>query len=282
MYKASGGSHRHAPAVRDLFSFFSAFLIQFSPFAAVQVVTLPLEILLPLGDILPEPTLRKRVGVRTFLADSSYLSAELLSGALRRCQNYFDLVGYALNSQDAFRKLDQLKPSIALVSIELLDGPTAGYKVLQCLREKHSQTAVVALLKESERDLVLQSFRFGARGVVSREQPFRLLAKCLRRVHEGSIWASEDQVGFVLDLLKEEKKAPASQHHTLDQLTDREREVAILVADGMQNAQIGASLGISEHTIRNYVMRIYEKLGVSNRVQLTRYCVSSLVAPHNL
>lgn len=222
---------------------------------------------------------KNKSGARTFLADSSYLHVELLTGALKRCQNYFDLVGHAFSSHDAISKLEHLKPDIALISIELFDGPTAGYKVLQYLRENHSGTAAVALLRESERNLVLQSFRCGARGVVSREQPFRLLAKCLRRVHEGAIWASEDQVGFVIDMLKEERSAPARQPRTLDQLTNREREVAILVAEGMQNAQIGASLGISEHTIRNYVMRIYEKLGVTNRVQLTRCCVPAMGEP---
>ena len=253
---------------------FSCILNLIFIFRRGPVNTLSLEYRTVGGSLLEKPS-GKNAGVRTFIADCSHLQAELLSGALRRCQNYFELVGHALNSQEATSKLDRLQPSLALISIALLDGPSAGYKVLEHIQQKQPATAAVALLNESQRDLVLQAFRYGARGVVSREQPFRVLAKCLRRVQEGSVWASEDQIEFVLDLLKEEKKAPAKENRTLEKLTEREREVAILVAEGMQNAQIGASLGISEHTIRNYVMRIYEKLGVSNRVQLTRYCVPS-------
>jgi len=237
---------------------------------------------LALGVNLSEKKSRHTVRVPTFLADRNYLNVELLSGALRRCQNYFELVGHSLTSQDAIRKLDEFEPALALISIELRDSDTAGYRVLRHLREKHPRTAAVALLNESERDLVLEAFRCGARGVVSREQPFRLLAKCLRRVHEGAFWASEDQIGFVINGLSDEKKLPNKPQQTLDQLTSREREVALLVAEGMQNAQIAAKLGISEHTIRNYVMRIYEKLGVTNRVQLTRFCVPSLMEPSEL
>lgn len=212
--------------------------------------------------------------IPTLIADSSRLNVELLSAALGRCQNYFEVVAHALNSADAQRLLIEFVPAIALISAELQDGPTAGFQVLQHIRANHPRSSAVALLNDSRRELVLEAFRCGARGVVSREQPFRVIAKCLRKVHQGEFWASNDQIGFVLGLLHQESQAPPAPSGITEQLTPREREVAALVAEGMINAQIAARLGISENTIRNYVMRIYDKLGVSNRVQLARRCAA--------
>jgi two-component system, NarL family, nitrate/nitrite response regulator NarL len=210
------------------------------------------------------------------LAEQNLLSIELLSAALRRCQNVFEVVVYSLSADEAIRKLPEFKPRLALVSISLRDGTTAGYRVLSHIREHHPSIAAVALLDDSSREHVLEAFRSGARGVVSREQPFRLLAKSLRKVYEGEIWASNDQIGYVFETLNREAKATVRAAPRLDQLTPREKEVVAHVVDGMRNAEIGAKLGLSEHTVRNYIMKVYDKLGVSNRVQLTRQCAEPL------
>ncbi|HME11386.1 MAG TPA: response regulator transcription factor [Candidatus Acidoferrum sp.] len=210
--------------------------------------------------------------IPTLLVERDLLGVEMLSGALKRCQNYFEVVGHSLSSADTVRKLQQFKPALALVSVDLKDGATAGYQVLAHIREHEGQTSAVALLNDSRREHVLEAFRSGARGVVSRDQPFRLLAKCLRKVHEGEIWASNDQIGFVFEALNKESKMLPKNPEGMAQLTPREKDVVGRVVKGMRNAEIGEDLGVSEHTIRNYIMKIYDKLGVSNRVQLTRQC----------
>lgn len=215
----------------------------------------------------------------TFLGESCSLNAELLAGALKRYQNFFEIVAYSVDSADAVRKVDEFSPEIALISVQLQDGPTAGYKVIQHIKANHPQTAIVALLNDSNREHLIAAFRYGARGTVSREQPFRLLAKCLRKVHEGEIWATNDQIEFIFDLLHTSSgasnKPPTPQPPSstvLEKLTPREKEVVSHVIQGMRNSEIGEALRVSEHTVRNYIMKIYEKLGVSNRVQLTRQC----------
>jgi DNA-binding NarL/FixJ family response regulator len=221
--------------------------------------------------------LKKRTSqIPTVLAEKNLLGAELLSSALKRCQNYFEVVGQALASGEAVRYIDQLQPEIALVSIDLSDGETAGYRVLKHIREHHPSISAVALLDGDTREAVLAAFQSGARGVVSRSQNFRLIAKCLRKVHEGQIWASSDQIVFLFEALHrgEESRLVRNAPETLHQLTPRELDVARQVAEGMRNSEIGEKLGVSEHTVRNYIMRIYDKLGVSNRVQLTRQCSS--------
>jgi DNA-binding CsgD family transcriptional regulator len=89
---------------------------------------------------------------------------------------------------------------------------------------------------------------------------------------QGQIWASNDQIEVAFEALKKVKAGGDKPTGTVDQLTPREREVVSHVVEGLRNLEIASKLGVSEHTIRNYILRIYEKLGVSNRVQLTLKC----------
>ena len=197
-----------------------------------------------------------------------------MSSALKRCQNQFDVIAQVTNFADAARKVEELKPHLALISVNWQADHAAGYKLISHVHEHCPQTATVALLNDSELQHVLEAFRCGARGVISRDEPFRVLAKCIRKVHEGEIWASADQIGFVFESLKKrsESFSERAPHTALAGLTPREKDVAVLVVEGLRNAEIGVKLSVSEHTVRNYIMRIYDKLGVSNRVQLTRQC----------
>jgi len=212
--------------------------------------------------------------VSILIAEESFLGADLLGSALKRCQNYFDVVAQVSNLAEATKSLAECKPQVALVSISLRDGQNAGYKLISHIREHFPHTSIVALLRDSQHELVLEAFRCGARGVISRDQAFRVLVKCIRKVNEGEIWASPDQIGLVFENLKRNSGTTAMHNPEKDLtgLTPRERDVANLVMEGFRNAEIGARLNVSEHTVRNYIMRIYDKLGVSNRVQLTRQC----------
>lgn len=218
--------------------------------------------------------------VSILIAEESFLAADLLGSALKRCQNYFEVVAPVSTVAEATQALAERKPQVAVVSVRLRDGQNGGYKLLSHIHEHFPRTSTVALLNDSQREHVLEAFRCGARGVISRDQAFRVLVKCIRKVHEGEIWASADQIGLVFESLKRNAEAPASpaSQTALAELTPRERDVAVLVMEGFRNAEIGARLNLSEHTVRNYIMRIYDKLGVSNRVQLTRQCAGAIRA----
>jgi DNA-binding NarL/FixJ family response regulator len=214
------------------------------------------------------------MSVSIVVVESNSLGAELLSSALKRCQNQFDVVGQATTFAQAVMQIEGSRPRIALASVNLQDGEASGCKLISHIREHCPRTFAVALLIDTQRSQVLEAFRSGARGVISRDQPFRVLAKCIRKVHEGEIWASPDQIGFVFESLKKNPdKFSRKLNGGLAELTPREKDVVSLVIEGFRNAEIGARLAVSEHTVRNYIMKIYDKLGVSNRVQLTRHCV---------
>ena len=220
------------------------------------------------------PRSHRTTPTSVLIAEENFLGADLLSSALKRCQNQFDVVAYAVSYAEAIRKVQEFKPAVALISGDLQSDQAAGYKLISQLREHWPGTATVALLNDSRLEPVLEAIRCGARGVISRDQPFRVLAKCLRKVGEGEIWASSDQIGFVFESLKRNTEHVPSQasQSALAVLTPREKDVANLVIEGLRNAEIAAKLHVSEHTVRNYIMKIYDKLGVSNRVQLTRQC----------
>jgi DNA-binding NarL/FixJ family response regulator len=130
------------------------------------------------------------------------------------------------------------------------------------------------LLDSARRDLVVEAFRIGSRGVFCRCDPLKLLPKCVRTVHAGQIWANAEQIEFVFRAFAE---APVTRLLSADGevlLSAREQQVVRFVAEGFNNREIAAQLELSEHTVKNYIFHIFNKLGISSRVELVLYAVS--------
>lgn len=202
------------------------------------------------------------------------MGGQLVAGALKRCRHKFEVVAFPSTSSDAIRELQAYDPHVALISAQLQDGPLTGFNVLHQLRVSQMKTAAVMLLDSLERELVIDAFRAGARGVFSRTQPLRALSKCIRSVHEGQIWIGNNELEYLLQLVAQLKPPQLIRPEQMTLLTQREKEVVCMVAEGMNNRDISVKMGVSEHTVRNYVFRIFEKLGVSNRVELVLYALS--------
>jgi len=170
---------------------------------------------------------------------------------------------------------------VALVSESLQDGPLTGFHILRELCTRFPKTRVIMLLKSAQQELVVDAFRAGAKGVFCRAEPVEILCKCISAVHQGQIWANSQQFQYILDALS--CAAPLRivnpQGRTL--LTNREKDVVKLVAEGLSNRAIAQELGLTEHTISNYLFRIYEKLGISSRVELVLYSFSNQRQPLN-
>jgi DNA-binding NarL/FixJ family response regulator len=133
----------------------------------------------------------------------------------------------------------------------------------------------VLLLEEFNRELAVNAFRSGARGLFSfAASPFRSLCKCIQVVHRGEIWASTQQIEYLVDLVAQvpSLRVVNAQGNTL--ITPREEQVVALVAEGLSNRDVARELGLSEHTVKKYLFRIFDKLGISTRVELVLYAVS--------
>jgi|SRR5579871_3238062 len=214
-------------------------------------------------------------GVRVLLADADHMSARLIADELMRGRNNIGVVGVAVSSTETIRELERQRPDIALINAHLEDGRMRGYHVLQCVPLFSPQTVTIMLIPGPERDLVVNAFRGGARGVFCRLQPIKLLQKCIRTVHKGQIWADTQNLAFILDYLTANKPLRLIKPGGgIEKLTPRETEVVHLLADGLSTLDISQKLELTEHTIRNYLSSIYDKLGVSSRVELALYAVA--------
>jgi len=155
----------------------------------------------------------------------------------------------------------------------LQDGPFAGFQALKELHTAFPAVRIILLLTSAPRELVVDAFRAGAEGVVCRTEPIEAICKCVQAVHQGQIWANSAQLHFVLEALVSAAPLRVTGSKGRYLLTKKEDEVAGLVAEGMTNREVAQKLGVTEHTVSNYLFRIYEKLGVSTRVELALYVI---------
>jgi DNA-binding NarL/FixJ family response regulator len=213
--------------------------------------------------------------IRCLVADTSRMTSQLMAAALRRSRN--PKIEVALptefSSADTTKEILSSRPEVALVSASLVDGPFAGYSVLRSLGSDVA-TRVVLLLEECERDLVIDAFRAGARGVFVRSEPSTLLPKCIQTVRNGHIWASNRELEYLVSAVASAKPFRPLKANGRNLLSKREDEVVALVADGLTNREVSERLRLSEHTVKSYLFKIFEKLGVSTRVELVLYALS--------
>jgi DNA-binding CsgD family transcriptional regulator len=130
------------------------------------------------------------------------------------------------------------------------------------------------LLDSCKRELVLDAFRSGAKGIFSKNDSLETLCKCVLSVHEGQVWASSREVRYVLEALCAAPTIRAVNKQGMSLLAPRELEVVQCLAEGLTNREIGKRMGLSQHTVKNYLLRIFDKLGVSNRVELLSLTMS--------
>jgi len=171
-------------------------------------------------------------------------------------------------------------PDVLLITPNLDDEANGGLDVLADFRTSHPSLKIVVLLDSHQPDIVVQSFRLGARGVFSKDLPLKILAKCINCVQQGQIWATTQELGFVLEALAIARAVHPFHSANLNRLSARELEVLNFLAEGLSNQEIAQRLKLSRHTVKNYVVRILHKLGTSSRFELLfhalRYPASSM------
>lgn len=211
--------------------------------------------------------------VRVVVVSSGEMNCQLIERAFRPRRYGLSIVASATDSARALSLLKEHEPDVAVISDHLDGGPLEGFQLLRELRGLRLKTRATILLETRDHDMVVDAFRCGAHGVVFRDEPLETLSKCIHMVHRGQIWANSEYLGYIVDALVKALPFQLQKSHNPAQLSKREIDVVGLVAEGMTNRQISKELKLSEHTIRNYLFRIFDKLGVSTRVELVLYCL---------
>ena len=211
--------------------------------------------------------------IRVLAADSTRMNSQLLTSALERDKR-FEVLEPVSETKAIIAAVMEDKPAVVMISAHLDDDPRKGFEVARELRALRPETRVVMLLDHSDRSLVIEAFRVGARGVFCRSESMKALAKCIQRVSEGQVWANSRELRFLLEALGEALPMRIVDTRGAGLLSRREQEVVRCVAEGLSNREIAQRLGLTEHTVKNYLFRIFDKLGVSKRVEVVLYAYS--------
>lgn len=211
--------------------------------------------------------------VRLLIAETSQMNCQLLENVLRPKSRRVTVVANVFRGADALEAAKESRPDVAVISAQLQEGALEGYRVLRELRQAHARTRTIMLLASRDRELVLDAFRCGARGVVFRDEAVEILVKSIHAVHHGQVWANSESMRSLIEALGEALPVRPRDNRGMSRLSKREADVVRLVAEGLSNKDISLQLKLSEHTVRNYLFHVFDKLGVSTRVELVLYCL---------
>jgi DNA-binding NarL/FixJ family response regulator len=189
---------------------------------------------------------------------------KLLEGA-----HDMSIVGEASNGVECLKMLPKLKPDILLLDLRMPEKDGLG--VLEEFNFDSSPTRIIVLTAEEDDRDVVRAMRLGARGVVLKQSASELLVKSIHKVYGGEIWLDNRMTAEVIDAFK--KSSESGQRREKPLLSHREKEIVQLVAQGFRNREIGEKLFISEQTVKNHLHNIFDKLGVSDRLELALYAI---------
>jgi two-component system, NarL family, nitrate/nitrite response regulator NarL len=214
---------------------------------------------------------RSAPAINLLLAVESRMDGQLFKNALERPRQRLKVIFCAVSKAEFATSVASHTLDVALVSESLQDGPLTGFHVLKDLRDLMPRIRPIMLLKSENDELVVDAFRAGAKGVFCRTECISLLPKCIRAVHDGQIWANSRQLRSVMESLVSAAPLQLKIVSGRRLLTKREEDVAKLVVEGFSNREAAHKLGLTEHTVSNYLFKIYEKIGISSRVELVLY-----------
>jgi two-component system, NarL family, nitrate/nitrite response regulator NarL len=211
--------------------------------------------------------------IRIMVVESQQLMREGLQ-MLFQGRSGFDLVAETGNGAESLVLADRVQPDIILLALDLGDG--SGLDLLPDLLTHARKSRVLVLTGIRDPEMHRQAMLLGAMGVVQKENPCQVLFKAIEKVHAGEIWYDRSKIGSVFtEILRNENGRNVDPEAAkIASLTPREIEVIALISEGMKNRAIGERLFISETTVRHHLTAIFDKLGVSSRLELIIYAFS--------
>jgi DNA-binding NarL/FixJ family response regulator len=189
----------------------------------------------------------------------------------------FEVVAQAQDGRQVLDVLQQFEPDILLLDLKMpgLDG----LATLQRLQIAKNKTRVIVLTASDDKNEFVQAMKLGTSGIVLKQTATELLIKSIRKVHAGEIWLDSHTTAAVIRqfVANDDTPPPPPQVAPRDRerspLSQREREIVALVAQGFKNKEMAEKMFISEQTVKNHLHNIFDKLGVSDRLELALYAI---------
>jgi len=212
--------------------------------------------------------------IRVIIADDHPIVREGLRKLLN-LEDDIDVVGDAADGRELIEKAEHLQPDVILLDLRMpnLDGLGA----LQTLHHTNSKARVVVLTASEDKNEFVQAMKLGCCGIVLKQTAADLIVKSIRKVHAGEIWLDSHTTAAVMRQFAtpgETGLGPAaSKSRERSPLSTREREIVTLVAQGYKNKEMAEKMFISEQTVKNHLHNIFDKLGVSDRLELALYAI---------
>jgi DNA-binding NarL/FixJ family response regulator len=221
-----------------------------------------------------EGTEKKKSTVRILIADDHPIVRDGLKKLLL-LEDDFEIVGEAGDGREVLDKVQELDPDVLLLDLRMpnLDGLSA----LQALQQTNKRTRVIVLTASEDKNEFVQAMKLGCSGIVLKQTAPDLIVKSIRKVNAGEIWLDSHTTAAVMRQFQTGTEANSlssgGKGRERSPLSAREREIVALVAQGYKNKEMAEKMFISEQTVKNHLHNIFDKLGVSDRLELALYAI---------
>jgi DNA-binding NarL/FixJ family response regulator len=185
-----------------------------------------------------------------------------------------EVVGEAGDGEATVLLVEKLNPDVLLLDLRM--PGVDGFGALQRLQKLNRKTRVIILTASEDKNEFVQAMKLGCSGIVLKQTAADLIIKSIRRVHAGEIWLDSNTTAAVMrSFASPLDGAPQGSMRSRDRspLSNREREIVALVAQGYKNKEMAEKMFISEQTVKNHLHNIFDKLGVSDRLELALYAI---------
>ena len=211
--------------------------------------------------------------VRVLIADDHPIVREGLRKLLG-LEDDVEIVGEAVDGESTVSMVERLDPDIVLLDLRM--PGMDGFGALQRLQRLGKKTRVIVLTASEDKNEFVQAMKLGCSGIVLKQTAADLIIKSIRKVHAGEIWLDSHTTAAVMrQFASPADVGPPTGARTRDRspLSQREREIVALVAQGYKNKEMAEKMFISEQTVKNHLHNIFDKLGVSDRLELALYAI---------
>ena len=216
--------------------------------------------------------------ISILLLHTESMASELLLRALKRQARF--RITVSAPGMELAEAAKTCNPDIVLIHGDSRETSRSGFDSIRQLKAQAPGARSIMLLDSPARQAIVDAFRAGARGVFFPSQSdFKMLCKCIDRVFAGQIWIRNSELEHLLEALAQCSPARLMDRSGVQLLSKREKQVVSLLAEGLTNKEIARELSLSEHTVKNYLFKIFDKVEVSSRVELVLFAMQSVEEP---